>query len=500
MEGNSKKTTVLIVGAGIGGIATAARLAKNGYLVTVVEKCEMPGGRCGQMTVQGHRFDTGATLFMMPEQYAETYAALGENMKDHLDLRRINPTYHLFFQDNSQLQLSSDLHEMMAQMETIEPGSFEQLLLYLAEGRRHYELSLQNVVGKDFRSLGDFINPHMISMFFRLKAFTQHTRYTSRFFKSPRLQMAFTFQDMYMGLSPYRSPATYSFLQYTELADGLFFPVGGMYRIAESLTAIAEKMGVHFLYNSPVDKILVEGDQAKGLVLSDGQKLIADMVVANADLGYVYRQLLPDKGEANRIDRKEYGCSTVMFYWGLDKLFPQLGPHNLFFSGDYRQGFEDIFKGKKMPEEPNFYIHAPARIDPSAAPAGCDTLYAAVPVGHISRRNPQDWQSIQARARAFILNRLTQLGMADLESHIKVEAGFGPQDWERRYNLTRGSAHGLSHKLTQMAYFRPHNWHKRYRNLYFVGASTHPGTGIPTVLVSARLTARRIIEDTGSRI
>ncbi len=497
MEVNSEKTTVLIIGAGIGGIAAAARLARNGYRVTVVEKCEKSGGRCGQMTVQWHRFDTGATLFLMPELYAETYAALGERMEDHLDLRRIDPTYHLYFQDNSQLRLTSNLHDMMAQVEAIEPGSFERMLHYLAEGRRHYELSLPHLISRDFRTLAEFINPRMIALFLRLKALTRHTRYASRFFKTPKLQMAFTFQDMYMGLSPYESPATYSLMQYTELSDGLYYPLGGMYRIAETLTAIAEKLGVRFLYNAPVEKILVDGGRATGVELSDGQRLSADILVANADLGYVYRQLLPDDGEADRIDRKEYGCSTVMFYWGLDKQYPQLGPHNLFFSGDYRKGFEDIFKDKTMPEQPNFYIHAPVRLDPSAAPAGADTLYAAVPVGHINDRKPQDWPGIQARARAFMLERLAQVGMADLESHIKVEVSFAPQDWQRRYNLTRGSAHGLSHKLTQMAYFRPHNRHRRYRNLYFVGASTHPGTGVPTVLVSARLTAQRILEEAG---
>jgi phytoene desaturase len=496
MEVNSEKTKVLVVGAGIGGIATAARLAHNGYQVTVVEKCEKPGGRCGQMNVQGHRFDTGATLFMMPELYAETYAALGERMEDQLDLHRIDPTYHLYFQDNSQIQLTSDLHEMMVQVEAMEPGSFERMLHYLAEGRHHYELSLPNVIGRDFRSLTEFINPRMLSIFLRLKALTRHTSYARRFFKTPRLQMAFTFQDMYMGLSPYEAPATYSFMQSTELSDGLYYPLGGMYRITETLTSLAEKLGVRFLYNAPVEKILVDGERATGVELSDGQRLSADLLVANADLGYVYRQLLPDDGQAGRIDRKEYGCSTVMFYWGLDKQVALLGPHNLFFSGDYRKGFEDIFEYATMPEEPNFYIHAPARVDPSAAPAGHDTLYVAVPVGHISNRRSQDWPGIQAQARAFVLERLRQLGMADLESHIKVELSFGPQDWQRRYNLTRGSAHGLSHKLTQMGYFRPHNRHKHYRNLYFVGASTHPGTGVPTVLVSARLTTRRILDDT----
>ncbi len=273
MDRKLNQKTVLIVGAGIGGIATAARLAKHGYRVTVVEKCEKSGGRCGQMKLQGHRFDTGATLFMMPELYAETYAALGETMSDHLDLRRIDPTYHLYFQDNSKLNLTSDLHQMMAQVEAIEPGSYKHFLKYMAEGREHYELSLPNVVGVDFRRLGEFINPRMISIFFRLKALTQHAAYASRFFKSPRLQMAFTFQDMYMGLSPYKSPATYSFMQYTELSDGLFYPMGGMYRVAETLTTIAENLGVRFLYNSPVDKILVEGKRATGLTLVDGRKI-----------------------------------------------------------------------------------------------------------------------------------------------------------------------------------------------------------------------------------
>jgi phytoene desaturase len=499
MNTNPKKKKVLIIGAGIGGIATAARLSRSGFQVTVVEKNEIPGGRCGRMTVRGHRFDTGATLFLMPELYAETYAALGERMEEQLDLQRIDPTYHLYFQDNSQLNLTSDLREMLAQLEAIEPGSFEGMLRYLAEGRRHYQLSLPSVINRDFRSLAEFINPGMMRLFFRLKSLTRHIPYASRFFKTSRLQMAFTFQDMYMGLSPYEAPATYSLMQSTELSDGLYYPLGGMYRVAESLTAIAEKLGVRFLYNTPVKKILVEAGGATGVELSDGERLSADILVANADLGYVYRQLLPNDGEAARIDRMEYGCSTAMFYWGLDKQYPQLGAHTLFFSGDYRRGFEELFKGAGMPVEPNFYIHAPARLDPSAAPAGGETLYAAVPVAHISNTKPQDWTGIQARARAFMLERLAQVGMGDLESHIQVEEGFLPPDWEQRYNLTLGSAHGLSHKLTQMAWFRPHNRHKRYRNLYFVGASTHPGTGVPTVLVSARLTARRILDDAGMK-
>jgi phytoene desaturase len=384
---------------------------------------------------------------------------------------------------------------LKAQLEAIEPGSFERLLSYLAEGGEFYRLSLPNLINRDFRSLPEFFNPRMLGLFLRLKTLTRHTRNAGRFFHDPRLQMAFTFQDMYMGLSPYDSPATYSLMQYTELADGLYYPMRGMYRITEALTGIAEKLGVEFLYNAPVDKILVEGSQTTGVALADGRSLSADVVVANADLGYVYRSLLPDEQMADRIDRKEYGCSTIMFYWGLDRRFPQLGPHNLFLNGDYRRSFEDIFKGTGISDEPNFYVHAPARLDPSMAPAGGDTMYVAVPVGHISSTNPQDWPALKSQARAYVLQRLTSLGVPDLEAHIKVERSFVPTDWRDRYNLTRGSTHGLSHKLTQMAYLRPHNRHSRYRNLYFVGASTHPGTGVPTVLVSAALAARRVQED-----
>ncbi len=495
MEINTSKSKVLIVGAGIGGIATAARLARHGCQVTVVEKCEKPGGRCGQMNVKGYTFDTGPTMFLMPEVFAETFAALGERMEDQLDLRRVDPTYRLTFPDDSQMQLTADLQPMLVQMEAIEPGSFARMLHYLAEGRRIYALSVEKLLGRDFRSLPEFINPRMLMLFMQLKALTRHTNYVRRFFKDPRLQMAFTFQDMYMGLSPYNSPATYSLMQYTELGDGLWYPMGGMYRVTERLTGIAEKLGVRFLYNAPVEKILVEGAAATGVQLEDGRVLSADTIVANADLGYVYRRLLPDARAADRIDCKEYGCSTIMFYWGLDRQYSQIGPHNLFLNGDYRQSFEDIFKKMRMSDEPNFYIHAPVRMDPGMAPAGHDTWYIAVPVGRINDKISQDWPAMQARARAFILQRLAGLGLADVEAHIQVEVSFVPGNWQKRLNLPYGSTHGLSHKLTQMAYLRPHNRHSRYHNLYFVGASTHPGTGVPTVLISARLAARRVLEE-----
>jgi phytoene desaturase len=497
MLSNTKKPQVLIVGAGIGGIAAAALLARQGFNVTIVEKCEQPGGRVGRMIIDGYTFDSGATLFLMRDLYERMFASLGERLEDHLDLQRIDPTYHLHFQDNSQLQLTSDLPTMQRQMEAFEPGSFRHMLRYLEEGGYHYKQSLPNLVERDFQSMPEFINPANLLMFLRLKALTRHNRYVARFFKDPRLQIAFTFHDMYMGLSPYEAPAVYSLMQYTELADGLWYPRGGMYSIVEALSGIAKNLGVQFMFNAPVKSILVDGNRATGLALCDGQVLRADIILANADLGYVYDQLLPSNGNPRIIDRKEYGCSTVSFFWGLDKQYPQLGAHNLFFNGDYRKGFEAIFKDLAIAEEPNFYIHAPVRLDPSMAPKGHDTLIAAVPVGRINGKSPQDWEPVQDKLRAFMLQRLSQIGITDLEEHIKIEASVTPEDWQERYNLPFGSTHGLSHKLTQMAYFRPHLKHPRYANLYFVGASTHPGTGIPTVMVSSRHVAARIQQDWG---
>jgi phytoene desaturase len=492
---SSHYLTILVIGAGIGGITTAARLARLGFHVTVAEKCDHAGGRCGYLVKDGHHFDTGPTLFLMPELYAQAFSDLGERMQDHLDLRRIDPTYHLHFDDGTTLALTSDMHAMQTQLENIEPGSFGAFLRYLNEGHLHYKLSLTHLVKRNFRSPLEFYNPKTLLLLFKLKALIKHYDNIGRYFHDNRLKAAFTFQNMYMGLNPCEAPAIFSLLQYTELADGIWYPMGGMHQIIKALMGIAEKHGVQFMYNSPVKQINVDSRRTSGVTLADGRQLRADVVVANADLAYVYRDLLPNDGTAARLEHKKYGCSVVVFYWGVDKLYPQLGPHNLFLASDYRHSFDPIFKDLTLPDEPNFYIHAPTRVDPSLAPHGQDTLMVAIPVGHINDNAPQDWIAIQKRAQRVVLQRLEKIGISDLDEHIKFELSFTPPDWKRHYNLSKGSAHGLSHDLLQMGYLRPHNRHPHYRNLYFVGASTHPGTGLPTVLVSSRLTTERILKD-----
>jgi phytoene desaturase len=488
--------TALVIGAGLGGIATAARLARAGFQVKVLEKQEAPGGRCSQLVRDGHRFDIGATLFLMPEVFAETYAALGERMEDHLELRRIDPTYQLRFADDTQLVLTSNLNALEAQVEAIEPGSFGGLLRYLVEGHQAYHLCLERFVGRNFYHLPDYFSLQNLPLLFKLKALVNHYDNIGHYFQDPHLKVAFTFQNMYLGLSPFDAPATYSLVQYTELAEGVWLPLGGIYRVIESLVRVAEAHGVRFMYNTPVKRIEVDGNRATGLALHDGSRLSADVIVANADLPYVYSHLLPDRAEASRLEGLQYTCSAIMFYWALDTVYPQLLTHNVFLAGDYRASFERIFRDHLLPDEPSFYVHAPARTDPSAAPAGQDTLMVLVPVGHLDEGLAQDWSALQAHARSAVVHRLaTSAGIDDLEQHLKGEVSYTPRDWFSLYNLAKGAAFGLSHNFMQVGYLRPHNRHHRYGNLYFVGSSTHPGTGLPMVLLSARLTTERILNE-----
>jgi phytoene desaturase len=318
-----------------------------------------------------------------------------------------------------------------------------------------------------------------------------------RFFEHQRLRAAFTFQDLYMGLSPFEAAATFSLMPYSELVHGVWYPRGGMYAVVEALQAIASRHGVEFDLGVPVERILTGDGRVTGVHLADGRQRSADVIVANADLPYVYQRLLPPDARTKRFKDLDYSCSALSFFWGLDRTYPQLGPHTLFLSDDYRGLFEAILRKRTLPEHPSVYLHAPTRLDPDMAPAGQDSLIGIVPVGHLQEAATQDWPRLKQRARQALLERLAAIGLTDVESHIKFEDASGPVEWRDRLNLVNGSTHGLSHKLSQMAYLRPHNRHRRWRNLYFAGASTHPGTGVPTVLVSGRLAAERAASDWG---
>jgi phytoene desaturase len=493
-----KTKSVIVIGAGIGGITAAIHLARHRLHVTIVEKNSQPGGRCNRFSRDGHHFDTGPTLFVMPRLYEAEFRALGASLHEQLELIPVDPTYNLVFDNGSQLALTSDMKSMQAQLEAFQPGSFEGFRHYLQEGEQHYQLVLDHIVNRNFRRVTDLIHIRNLPLVFRLKAFVNHYRNMSTYFDEPRLKSAFTFQDIYMGLSPFEAPATYSLMPYTELAHGVWYPKGGMYRVVETLTNLARHAGVEFIFNSAVERIDANATDARGVLLADGSRLDADVILANADLPYVYQNLLPQDGMVKALAHKQFSCSVISFFWGTDKTYDALGPHTLFLADDYRENFERINRDLSLPANPSLYIHAPARLDPSMAPFGQDTLTAIVPVGHLSEREDQNWGELRDEARRHVFRRLRTLGITDIESHIKFEETYTPLSWRKRYNLVKGSTHGLAHTLTQMAYFRPSNQHRRYRNLYFVGASTHPGTGMPTALVSGRLVSERIMDELGA--
>ncbi|MCJ7449187.1 MAG: phytoene desaturase family protein [Bacteroidales bacterium] len=484
----------VIIGAGIGGITTAVYLAKNGYTVEIYEKNSAPGGRSGQIIREGHRFDLGATMLLMPGIYRQVFDSLGVELKEGRDIIALEDLYKIYFDDETNIAFTTDTERMKMQLESIEPGSFEKSMEYVSEGYEIFQIGIKKLIGRNFYNLFQLVNLKNIGLLIKLKTYFSNWSYARKFFKHPHLLMAYTFQNIYVGQSPITSPALFSMVPAAELTEGSFFPKGGMFAIVEKLAHTAESSGVKFHFNNPVSEIKISGKRAEYVVLSDGTEVKADIILANADLPYVYRELLPDKRISARLDRMKYSCSAICFHWGLDKVYPQLDHHNVFLSDELRQGLNHIFIDKSVSDHPSFYVHAPARTDPMAAPPNQDTLSVIVPAGHVDKTKNQDWDMIKKRTRKAVTERLKRFGIEDIEEHIKFEICHTPEDWESSCNISRGSVFGsLAHNIFQMGYFRPHNRHDRYNNLYFVGGSTHPGNGIPNVLLSAKLVAERIL-------
>jgi phytoene desaturase len=486
----------IIVGAGAGGLATASYLSRKGFNVTIFEKNSFPGGRCSSFTKDGHRFDIGATLLMMPQVYERTFADFGKNMFEELDLVRMDPVYRLKYPDQTELWFSSDLAKMQQQLDTIEPGSYDSFLRYMDKSYRAYRISMKRIIDRNYYNIFEFINFSNLFMLFRLKAFTDHYQLASRYFRSEALRIAFTFQNIYVGQNPYHASAIFSMLPFMELTDGVWFPQGGMNQVALCLENIATESGVGIRYRSTVVEIRSHGTKAEGVVLSDGTFYPADVVIANADLPYVYQELLPPDKLSRKINRLGYTCSAVIFHWGMDTLLPGIEQHNIYVSTDYRRNIEAVFEGNGVSDDPSFYVHSPARADKTAAPDGGDSISVIVPVGHLTEDDKRDWDEIRKSIRLKVLRRLAKEGFTDIEKHIKFEKVYTPVTWQNMFSLSRGATFGsLNHNIFQMGYFRPHNQHPRYSNLFFAGGSTHPGNGVPLALISARLTSEKVIRN-----
>ncbi|KAL8694255.1 MAG: hypothetical protein Q9218_001081 [Villophora microphyllina] len=516
MSERSARITAIVVGAGAGGVATAARLAKAGFHVTVFEKNSFTGGRCSLLHHGGYvstnqRFDQGPSLLLLPRLFHETFEDLGTSLKvEGVRLMKCEPNYNIWFDDGESFELSTDVARMKLEVEKWEgKDGFERYLGFLQEAHRHYEISVAQVLKKNFTWLLSMARPSFLRHLFPLHPFESIYSRASKYFWTERLRRVFTFGSMYMGMSPFDAPGTYSLLQYTELAEGIWYPAGGFHSVIAALVKIGERLGVCYRLSTSVASVKLDDSdrRATGVTLEDGETLYADVVIINADLVYAYNNLLPESSYARSLEKRSSSCSSISFYWAMDRRIPELTTHNIFLAEHYRESFDDIFKQQLIPTEPSFYVNVPSRIDPTAAPEGKDSIVVLVPVGHllddrqgIGRKglvveNKQDWEAMVSKARQTVFSTIeARTGAQDLQGALVKEIVNTPQSWKDVFNLDKGSILGLSHSFFNVLSFRPKTKHASIDRLHFVGASAHPGTGVPIVLAGAKITSEQVLE------
>lgn len=482
---------VIVIGGGLGGLATAIRLRRGGWPVRLFEKNAQLGGRCNLYRQDGFTFDTGPTLLLMRDALDELFRSAGRDTTEYLDLVRLHPNYCLHFGDGSTLELSTRLDQVVEQVESIEPGAGSGFRRYLDDAGQKYHISRARFVERNFCHWYEFFTPANLRYLLASNALRSLDRHAARYVRDPRLRLALTFQTMYLGLAPHQAPAVYALLPYTEMAEGIWYPQGGMYRVVQALTRLALELGVEIETGAEVISVRRMGRRIEEVVLRDGRVHPAQVVVCNADLSYASQALFGIR----RRRPLHPGSSAFLLYLGLDRAYSGLRHHNVYLAADPAENFAAIFQRGKVPDDPSLYVCAPTRTDPSLAPAGCDALYVLVPVPCLN--DSIDWSTAGPQLRAQVIERLERSGLDDLGRHIVVEREYRPGDFVSDYNIARGSAFGLSHALHQVGYLRPSNRAPGYDNLYFVGASTIPGGGVPMVLIGSRLTAARVEADHG---
>ncbi len=484
-----------VVGAGMGGLATAIRLAAMGFDVEVFEKNDQTGGRMGRLEASGFTFDTGPSLLLMTDTYRELFHFARRDLDDYVRLIPLDSNYRVTFGDGDSMTIRRTLPELIREVERIEPGVTPRFYRFLEDACYKYRLGRSEFVERDFDKVRDFFGVRNLRLLLKTKALGNYYRSVSKFFRTDKLRQAFSLQTMYLGLSPFRAPAVYSLLPYTELAeDGLWFPEGGMYALVEAMERLAKELGVRFHPNSPVEEIVVSKGRARG-VRVNGQEIEADAVLANADLPYAYRELLGGAADKDFKFRKrgklQYTASAFMLYLGIDHKLDHMLHHNFYLSEQYEKNFEAIFRDRALPDDPSFYAVSPSRTEPRMAPEGMDSLFVLVPVPHLGPN--VDWERDGPAFKEKVYDLLERrCGIENVRDHVVYEKVRTPLDWRDDYNLEEGAAFGIGHGIMQVGYFRPPMVSRAVDGLYFVGASTRPGTGVPLVTIGARLVAERI--------
>lgn len=490
----SKK--VAVIGAGIGGLATANLLAKAGYQVTVYEKNEGPGGKAGMLEKKGFRFDTGPSWYLMPDVFEHYFSLLGRSADELLDLQRLSPAYKVFFENHDPVMIMSDSEKDAATFDAIETGSGSRLKEYVRRGDETYRLAKKHFLYTNFSSLRDFTKSEVLRHGTKMTrlAFTPIDRYVRMFVKDQRLRQILEYPMVFLGSSPFSAPAIYSLMSALDFREGVYYPKGGLYTIIKAMVGIGSDLGVTYRYGSPVKHIVTDGQAAKGLTLETGEHIDADIVIGNADLHFIETTLL-EKGDRSYPkeywSKREAGPSALLMYLGVKGKLPKLEHHNLFFVDDWNENFDDIFKTKKLPWPASLYICKPSATDPTVAPKGHENVFVLVPLP----AGVTIGDNIDKVADKYLSLIEKQMDIPNLRQRLVVKELFGPDDFMQKFNAWQGTALGPSHILRQSAFFRTSNKSRKVKNLYYVGGSTTPGIGLPMCLISAELVYKRISGD-----
>lgn len=486
------KIKVIVIGAGAGGLSTAILLAKKGYDVTVVEKNASFGGRGDVFSAKGFQFDMGPSWYLMPDIFEHFFSLVGENISDYLDLKRLDPSYKIWFEEHPKpMEMTSDLERDSKIFESFEPGVMKRINIYLKEAAAKYNISKQTFIYKPFNSVFDFIDKRTIFLWTKFSVISSFHKHIASFVKHPLLRKILQYPLVFLGTSPYKAPAVYSLMNHIDFEMGVFYPMGGMTKVFNAFYDIAKKNGVKFIFNTPVNKILVENKKAIGVSTTKG-KHMADIVVSNADYQFTEMQLLDKK---HRQFSEKYWSSRTMapsgfiLYLGIKKQFKELVHHNLFFAKQWKESFEAIFKGQKLPQSPSYYICAPSKTDSSVAPKGCENLFVLVPT---ATNLTLDEKTIKNYRDKIIKHITVTMKTKGLEENIVFERIFTGHDFSSIYNAYKGTALGLAQNLTQTAVFRPKTKSVKLNNLYYTGANTNPGIGVPMCLISSQIVYKRI--------
>jgi phytoene desaturase len=489
---------VIVVGAGPGGLATAMLLARRGIKVQVFEKAPRIGGRNAELTLGEYRFDLGPTFLMMKYILDELFEECGRSTDQYLDCRQLDPMYRLYFPGKTML-VRTRPEDMRAEIEKAFPGEGPSLDRFLSAESIRFK-KLYPCLQREYGSPLDLLSQTLLTALPHIALGRSLYDVLSTYFQSEELRLAFTFQSKYLGMSPWDCPGLFAMIPYTEHAHGIYHVMGGLCRISEAFAQVAREEGAEIHTSSPVSRVVLRGRKACGVELASGEIIHCDDVVINADFGYAMSTLFSEdslkKYKPSFMKKREFSCSTFMLYLGMDRAYPEAEHHMIVFAQDYKKGLEDITKNKCISEDLSVYIRNAAPLDPSCAPVGHSALYILAPVPN--NLSEIDWEIHKKAYRERVLQLIEQrTPYKDIRQHIREELIITPADWEKHMSVHLGATFNMAHGWHQMLFLRPHNKFEEFDNTYLVGGGTHPGSGLPTIFESARISSNLICREYG---